>query len=42
MEKVAETYKAKFVVSSSEQGEEDPFLQNVIFHFGLLGLTKKF
>ncbi|AEE85840.1 Calcineurin-like metallo-phosphoesterase superfamily protein [Arabidopsis thaliana] len=28
MEKVAETYKAKFVVSSSEQGEEDPFLQN--------------
>ncbi|KAG7540831.1 hypothetical protein ISN45_Aa07g009870 [Arabidopsis thaliana x Arabidopsis arenosa] len=28
MEKVAETYKAKFVVSSSEHGEEDSLLQN--------------
>uniref|UniRef100_A0A1J3GXA5 Uncharacterized protein n=1 Tax=Noccaea caerulescens TaxID=107243 RepID=A0A1J3GXA5_NOCCA len=28
MERVAETYKAKFVVSTSEHGEEDPLLQN--------------
>ncbi|CAN8326709.1 unnamed protein product [Cochlearia groenlandica] len=28
MERVAETYKAKFVVSISEYGEEDPLLQN--------------
>ncbi|KAG7545534.1 hypothetical protein ISN44_As12g009870 [Arabidopsis suecica] len=28
MEKVAETYKAKFVLSSSEHGEEDSLLQN--------------
>lgn len=29
MERVAETHKAKFVVSTSEYGEEDPLLQNV-------------
>ncbi|KFK43795.1 hypothetical protein AALP_AA1G173800 [Arabis alpina] len=28
MERVAETHKAKFVVSTSEYGEEDPLLQN--------------
>ncbi|CAH2077406.1 unnamed protein product [Thlaspi arvense] len=28
MERVAETYNAKFVVSTSEHGEEDPLLQN--------------
>ncbi|ESQ54095.1 hypothetical protein EUTSA_v10025917mg [Eutrema salsugineum] len=28
MERVAETYKARFVVSTSEHGEEDPLLQN--------------
>ncbi|XP_010438095.1 PREDICTED: uncharacterized protein LOC104721736 [Camelina sativa] len=28
MEKAAETYKAKFVVSSSEHGEDDPLLQH--------------
>lgn len=29
MERVAETYKAKFVVSTSEHGEEDLLLLNV-------------
>uniref|UniRef100_A0A2P2KIE6 Uncharacterized protein LOC105121156 isoform X1 n=1 Tax=Rhizophora mucronata TaxID=61149 RepID=A0A2P2KIE6_RHIMU len=29
MEKVAKTYKARFVVNISEQGEDDPLAQNV-------------
>ena len=29
MERVAETYKAKFVVSTSEHGEDDLLLLNV-------------
>jgi hypothetical protein len=29
MEKVAKTYKASFVVNTSELGEDDPLMQNV-------------
>ncbi|VVB17306.1 unnamed protein product [Arabis nemorensis] len=45
MERVAETHKAKFVVSTSEYGEEDPLLQNATRRFSSLKLpwytTKK-
>lgn len=33
MDKVARTRKARFVVSVSELGEDDPLMQNVIFIF---------
>ncbi|XP_057429356.1 NADP-dependent glyceraldehyde-3-phosphate dehydrogenase-like isoform X3 [Lotus japonicus] len=33
MEKVARIYKASFVVSSSELGEDDPLMQNATQHF---------
>ncbi|KAJ1410372.1 Metallo-dependent phosphatase-like, partial [Sesbania bispinosa] len=38
MEKVARTYKASFVVSSSELGEDDPLMQNATQHFPSLRL----
>ncbi|XP_027338778.1 uncharacterized protein LOC113852648 [Abrus precatorius] len=38
MEKVARTYKASFVVSSSELGEHDPLMQNASQYFPSLGL----
>jgi hypothetical protein len=33
MEKVAKTYKATFVVNTSELGEDDPLMQNVRYFF---------
>ncbi|KAJ4950436.1 hypothetical protein NE237_027268 [Protea cynaroides] len=33
MEKVAKTYKAKFVVNISELGDDDPLMQNGTLHF---------
>jgi hypothetical protein len=36
MEKVAKTYKASFVVNTSELGEDDPLMQNVRSFFFFL------
>uniref|UniRef100_A0A2P2KIE7 Uncharacterized protein MANES_14G112000 n=1 Tax=Rhizophora mucronata TaxID=61149 RepID=A0A2P2KIE7_RHIMU len=38
MEKVAKTYKARFVVNISEQGEDDPLAQNASSLFSHLGI----
>ncbi|KAJ7955609.1 Calcineurin-like metallo-phosphoesterase superfamily protein [Quillaja saponaria] len=36
MEKVAQTYKARFVINSSELGDDDPLASNATRHFSLL------
>ena len=41
MEKVARTYKARFVVNVGELGEDDPLMQNVM-QFSLGTLKKNY